>query len=70
MFRNKVLATEKESEYAHKQFAVMQEATNDCKSNYETLIHKDKVIGKKFKHEFSHTSATPAVLEQLVKYFR
>ncbi|XP_046658844.1 cilia- and flagella-associated protein 43 isoform X2 [Homalodisca vitripennis] len=65
-----VQITEKESDYAHKQVALMQEATTECRNNYDALVVKDKAMGKKFKQEFSNTSATPAVLEQLVKYFR
>ncbi|XP_054281216.1 cilia- and flagella-associated protein 43 [Macrosteles quadrilineatus] len=62
--------TERETEFAHKQVTLMQEATNECRSNYETLVYKDKALGKRFKQEFINTPASPAIIEQLVKYFR
>lgn len=70
VYRNKVLITEKESDLTHKQVTLMQEATNECRNNYDALVIKDKAMAKRFKQEFGNTNATPAVLETLLKYFR
>lgn len=68
--RQKVMHTESESQLALKQFSMMEEATIECRQHYESLIAKDKALAKRFKLEFLHTNASPAVIESLIKYFR